>query len=141
MFEHAPALYDIKIEGYNRLFACSGNFKVTYKGMLREIPQTMAAKLCSKHLGKNCSLDPDKIIKDKLIKIPDIYSVDMQFQSCLPENFNTWLFMYSQNTSPMETYAKKAYDPSIVTKVVGTAISSFGEKFSNYWKENNFPEK
>lgn len=141
MFEHAPALYDIKIEGYNRLFACSGNFKVTYKGMLREIPMTMAAKLCSKHLGKNCSLTPEKIIKDKLIKIPDIYSVDMQFQSCLPENFNTWLFMYSQNTSPMETYAKKAYDPSIVTDVVGTAISAFGEKFSNYWKNNNFPEK
>ena len=79
MFEHAPALYDIKIEGYNRLFACSGNFKVTYKGMLREIPKTMAKKLCSKHLGKNCSLKPEKIIKDKLIKIPDIYSVDMSF--------------------------------------------------------------
>ena len=109
--------------------------------MLREIPQTMAAKLCSKHLGKNCSLTPEKIIKDKLIKIPDIYSVYMQFQSCLPENFNTWLFMYSQNTSPMETYAKKAYDPSIVTDAVGTAISAFGENVSKYWKTNSLRER
>lgn len=38
MFQHSSNLFDVKIEGVNRLFACSGNFSVTYDGILRNPP-------------------------------------------------------------------------------------------------------
>lgn len=36
IFSQPPSLYDIKIEGGNRLFMCAGNFNCTYKGVMRQ---------------------------------------------------------------------------------------------------------
>lgn len=71
----------MKIEGINRLFACAGDFTVTYEGVLRDPPISWISQLVSKHANKN--MNPDafemNIIKNKLIKIPDVYRVKMTF--------------------------------------------------------------
>jgi hypothetical protein len=72
-------LYDIKIEGYNRLFACTGKFKVTYKGILRDPPKVLLKVLDLKFKSSGASFTVDDIIKHKLIKIPDIYTLEMSF--------------------------------------------------------------
>ena len=57
MFQHSSHLYDVKLDGYNRLFACSGNFSVKGKGVLRNPPSSWIHTLCSKYSnggdGKN----------------------------------------------------------------------------------------
>lgn len=82
MFQHSSSVYDIKIEGINRLFACAGDFKVTYEGVLREPPESWLETLASSHGNPNVT-DAGSLLaalkKDKLVKIPDIYRVEMRF--------------------------------------------------------------
>ena len=43
-----------------------------------------------------------------MIKIPDVYRVKMSFKSLLPNNFNNFLYTYSQNVKHMVTYTSPA---------------------------------
>ena len=103
-------MYDVKIEGINRLFACSGNFAVSYDGVLRTPPAAWVHNLCEKHCNRafNSSALESAILNDNLIKIPDVYHVTLQFQSLLPANFNNFLFAYSQNNR-MSVDSTKVY--------------------------------
>lgn len=85
----------MKIEGVNRLFACAAAFDVTYDGVLRNPPEKFY-KLLSGHINTNCnsSLATD-IIANNLVKIPDIYHVNMSFKSLLPANFNNFMYTYT----------------------------------------------
>jgi hypothetical protein len=79
MFQHSTAVYDVKIEGLNRLYACAGDFDVTYEGVLRDPPVDWYWKL-RKHFNSNMSpAFEQNIMNNKLIKIPDIYRVKMKF--------------------------------------------------------------
>lgn len=46
----------------------------------------------------------NNIIENKLIKIPDVYRVQMNFQSILPANFNNYIFAYAENASHITKY-------------------------------------
>lgn len=46
-------MYDVKIEGINRLYACAGDFNVTYEGVLRNPPISWIKHLVDKH-ANNC---------------------------------------------------------------------------------------
>jgi len=102
ILSHSSSLYDIKIEGINRLFACTGNVDVTYNGVLRDPPMSFLNEL-KKHLNKSMS---DKffenIVDNKLIKIPDVYTVSIQFRSLFPSNFNNFLYTYSENINHID---------------------------------------
>lgn len=103
MFQHSPCLYDVKIEGYNRLFACAATTSVKSVGVLRSPPPGWIDALCSKHGntgGKkdgnvNASTLAELVKAARLVKIPDVYEVEMKFTSLLPQNFNNFLFTYS----------------------------------------------
>lgn len=43
-------MYDVKIDGVNRLFACAASFEVTYEGVLRN-PSKSFFKLLKKHVN------------------------------------------------------------------------------------------
>lgn len=102
LFQHSPHLYDIKLEGYGRLFACSAQFKVTQQGVLREMQNEWLEKKLKPYINES-AMNPGDFInsikKDKLIKIPDIYHVEMTFTSLLPDTFNNYLYTYSHNAS------------------------------------------
>lgn len=117
MFQHSPCLYDVKIGGYDRLFACAGKFEVKHKGMLR-IPSNEFFNKIQKHVNKtitdvyNSIPEFIKGLRDyDLIRIPDTYEVTMEFTSLLPASFNNYMFTYSTNTSiandikSLKTYA------------------------------------
>lgn len=130
MFKHSPCLYDVKIEGLKRMFLCSGNFSVKSNGLLRTPSPKWIQDLCQKHAndgggGKiagcwDAQAFINDIIDHNLIKIPDVYTVEMTFTSLIPSNFNTFLFNYSKN-SKIELYTNnEAHIPS----VVGDALRS-----------------
>ena len=138
MFQHSSHLYDVKIEGLNRLFACSGDFNVTYEGVLRDPPYKFIKDLVRLHANKNMSGEfKNNIINNKLIKIPDVYRVSLQFQSLLPANFNNFIFNYAENASHMTKYKDHIYDESAVAMALPTAVSRFGKRITAFWNAEN----
>ena len=135
MFQHSSNLYDVKIEGLNRLFACAGDFNVTYEGVLRDPPASWIRTLAYSHLNQNMDKDNflNNAIVNKIIKIPDVYHVELKFQSLLPANFNNFIFMYAQNTNHMSIYQDKAYDKSVLTEALPNAIASYAKRIKNVW--------
>lgn len=135
MFQHSPCLYDIKLEGYNRLFACAGKFDVNAAGILRDPPEEWIEKLVDNHSnfssdkksgGKvNKSALKDVIKRKKLIKIPDAYEVTMHFTSLLPTNFNQFLYTYSQNNDHLDVYKTKVYDESYAVEMLSKPSTDF----------------
>lgn len=55
MFQHSSNIYDVKIEGINRLYACAGNFNVTYDGVLRDPPRRWLDTLVRTYANENMS--------------------------------------------------------------------------------------
>lgn len=134
MFQHSPNIYDIKIEGINRLYACSGSFNVTYDGVLRDPPASWVEDLVKKHANLNIEQQAfiDNILKNKIIKIPDVYHVEMHFQSLLPPNFNNFIFNYAGNDNELTTYKDHVYDPTY-GDAFGSAIANFGKRVVEVW--------
>jgi len=99
MFQHSPNLYDVKLEGYNRLFACAGEFGVKGKGVLRTPPPGWVDTLCKTYGNSNLNKQTlaAAIKKDNLIKVPDVYEVTMKFTSLIPMNFNNGGFIFKYN--------------------------------------------
>ena len=63
------------------MFACAGDFNVTYEGILRDPPKTWLENLVKTH-GNNC-MDKDvflqNVLNNRIIKVPDVYRVTMNF--------------------------------------------------------------
>lgn len=136
MFQHSSCLYDVKIEGINRLFACAGDFNVTYEGVLRDPPNKWIYELVMSHGNNNLNKDTfmQNIVNYKLIKIPDVYRVTMNFQSLLPANFNNYIFAYAENASHIVNYKDHVYDESTLSKCLPEAISKYGKRVLAVWK-------
>lgn len=135
IFQHSPCLYDIKIDGYTRLYACTGKFKVTSQGVLRKMPKSWLLELCNKHVNPllftnpNCNTNLVNLFNDNnIIKVPDIYIVELTFDSLLPDNFNNFLFQYVNNKNIVDnTQARE--EGSLVN-----TITEFNKKIENYVK-------
>ena len=135
LFQHSSHIYDIKIDGHKRLFACAGNVKVSYKGVLRNPPiswlDTLVYRNCNNSINKNDFYR--NIINNNLIKIPDIYEVELQFKSMLPQNFNTYLYQFSQNARIDTEYKHKpVYEDSHITKFMENMKSGMSEDVKDY---------
>lgn len=136
LFQHSPHLYDIKLEGYGRLYACSGKFNVTYDGVLRNMPDSWIDNYLKSRINSSC-MDTEsfiaKIKEHKLIKIPDIYHVEMTFTSLLPDTFNNYLFTYSQNANILTEYSSKVYTESVATNLLTDGIDAMTDKVKKVW--------
>ena len=129
-FQNPSSLYDIKIEGCNRLFACTGQFAVSYKGILRDPPYTFVSRLSLKNKNTRYTFNIMQLLENKVVKIPDIYHVKMEFQSCIPQNFNTWLFQYSkENLNHIDSqYATNAVETNIMSDAVKDLVLKFADR-------------
>lgn len=139
MFQHSQSLYDVKIEGVNRLFACAGDFNVTFDGPLRDPPEELVWKLVSTHANQCMNKGElyTKILDNKLVKIPDVYHVQMNFQSLLPANFNNYLFTYAQNNNIIEDYSNKTYQSSAISEMLPQAVVKYSERVAKVWKDGD----
>lgn len=105
IFQHSPCLYDIRLDGYKRLYACTGEFTVTQQGVLRTPSDSWFDDLEKKHCNTNVLM----VNKDELknyIKIPDIYNVELKFKSLLPDTFNNYIFQYIKNNNIINEYSE-----------------------------------
>lgn len=125
LFNVAPNLYDIKVEGFQRLYMCTGKFSCECKGNLRTPSEEFLENL---KMFTNCDdVDTEKtynnkwglkwmdyerdILDHRLIKIPDVYSLKLDFTSLLPNNLNGYLWQFSSNANIVN------YHPESGTKV------------------------
>lgn len=149
LFQHSSHLYDVKLEGYDRLFACTGKFEVIANGVIREPPLNWYESNgpLAKHI--NANLDTARFLTglktDKSIKIPDVYHVKLAFNSLLPSNFNQYLYTLTNNTNSIDTYYTHTYDHSAIVDMLTGGIKGIinGAKFAfenkvDYTKNNNF---
>ena len=138
MFQHSSNLYDVKIEGLNRLFACAASFNVTYDGVLRNPPQNFIDRLVDTHTSNIIDKNKFKqsIVKNNLIKLPDVYHIEMSFKSLLPANFNNFLYAYSRNVNHLVKYGKHVYDPG-AGELLGQALGMFADRIKKVWNSND----
>lgn len=138
-FQHSSSLYDIKIEGINRLFACAGDFEVTYQGVLRDPPNSWLATLCNKYANTN-SVDKKALLENlktnKIIKIPDVYHVQLKFQSLLPANFNNFIYNYSSNNNITQDKSKFGYYDGAGENAFNNAMTNFFNAVGQVWDNN-----
>lgn len=140
LMQHSPCLYDIKLEGFNRLFACSGDFTVNYKGVLRDPHPLWVKELISKHKNKNLKFSAD-LVSARLIKIPDIYEVTMKFTSILPADFNGFLYSYVANNNIISDYDNTARDDGIMATVVTAATTDLFAEMKAYIKAEGYEKE
>lgn len=137
MFQHSPHLYDIKLEGYGRLYACTGNFKVTQVGILRNMPNSWILNKLKPHINNcmNATTFLNAIISENLIKIPDIYHVELTFDSLLPDNFNNYLYRYSHNLNIINTYSdgKNTRTNSAALSALSNGINGMIDNVVKVW--------
>lgn len=143
LFQHSSNIYDVKLEGYNRLFACTGKFEVQKRGVLRMPPSCLfesGEKETSlfKYLNNNISNKENflqKLKTQKSIMIPDIYHVTMTFDSLLPANFNNYLYTLVANQDPIEKYYYKTYDESKAATALTDVVDGLITHVKNTWNK------
>lgn len=135
LFQHSPHLYDIKVEGSCRLYACTAKFKVSYDGVLRDMPDAWI-DTCLKPRINSCMSGQfiSNIKSNRLIKIPDIYHVEMTFSSLIPDQFNNFLFAYSENANITTEYKNgPARFNSIAADLLKNGLTSLADKTKKVW--------
>lgn len=76
-------LYDVEVPGRFKYYLCKANIKVDWHGKTRVLKNTVRGELKS--------LFPKITNEDALSRVPDYYTVTIEFTSLLPNNFNTYL--------------------------------------------------
>ena len=133
-FQHAPCLYDIKINGINRLFMCQGEFKVESKGTLRRPSDLFLEILSGKFTNDKFGMLSDDLKANDIIRIPDIYDVHMTFTSLLPNNFNNFLFAnYANKHIPELLVGTEMRQDSFLNPIA----SELGNIIKDVWTKTN----
>ena len=139
-FQHSSSIYEIKLEGYSHLYACSGDFNVKYNGILRDISKGWIEKYLRRYINTSAvdGIQFEKMIIDnKLIKIPDVYTVEMTFKSLLPDTFNNFLYNYASNNIIKDYNAGygETYHNSVVVEGISNGIKEMGKELQRVWNE------
>lgn len=80
---------------------CTGTTSCQGKGVMRDVSQKFIDELVDKHGNSIVKSGSNKqsFSTNRLVKIPDIYELTLQFTSLLPDNFNQCLFQYMGNNN------------------------------------------
>ena len=136
IFQYNPAVYDIKIEGFNRFYMCSAKMQCDYKGVAREPSEKFLRSLkrfINPYYG-NIFHDIGKIRENKLIKIPDVYTFTLTFTSLLPNSMNNYLYQYSGNMN-MENGWKEPFN-GLSETVINNLEEQIAKAIPQYKEQN-----
>ena len=100
LYKHAPAYYDVKIAGFTRMFMCKGTINVSHAGQTRT-PNVEFYKELEKYKNTYYKYEQNNFITNQWIKIPDVYKLQLTFESLLPQNLNNYVYQFSQNDLKM----------------------------------------
>ena len=144
LIQHSPCLYDVKVEGIKRMYACTGDFKVTYSGVLRKVTNQFINDLVYKYINVSLSKDNAALLLntfEQSIRIPDVYHVSLTFKSLLPSNLNQYLFQYIGNTNIVNQVAADHARPvnvvENITAGIGNVTKSLGSILQQAINERN----
>ena len=113
------ALYDIVIPGAMRYMLCTGSFTVEPIGSIRKLEHPVVS------------------FDFKAEYIPDVYSLKLQFNTLLPNNFNTFIYhKWLKETEIMYDNGKSSIPGFIKGLAEALNNISFGEKTRRALKEN-----
>jgi len=102
------------------LFACTGQFDVIYDGVLRDPPPNWfeVSGPLADHVNSNIDVTSflSSLKYHKLIKIPDIYKVQLHFNSLLPANFNNYLYTLVMNDNHIDKYNSTTREESMISE-------------------------
>ena len=129
IFQHAPNLYDVKIDGINRYFMCAGKFEVEGKGVVRRPSQEFINKLFGKY--KNPMFFSGDYINANNIRIPDVYECHLTFTSLLPNNFNNFLYNYYMNSQMKVISGNKLHYGGIFNDVSNELAKQIQKRFAS----------
>lgn len=116
------SVYDIILpNGSRRFFMCGGKFSVKGKGVLRSWHHRSQSGITGLEHNRNFFTD---------IKIPDVYDLDLEFNSLLPDNFNNYIYGYYSNNK-FDNFDDKNSQLSGVLNTLGNNIQS---KFASMTK-------
>ena len=118
LYQHNPAVYDVKIEGFNRFYMCSANIQCEAKGVIRDPSYDFIKDIKSKYTNGDYK---SNITDLNVIKIPDVYSVKITCKSLLPNSLNNYLYSYTANLDMQGVEWVGDYSPK----------DSYGEKIGN----------
>ena len=121
LYKHAPAYYDVKIAGFTRMFMCKGTINVSHVGQTRT-PNAVFYKRLKKYKNQYYKYNKEDFITNQWIKIPDVYKLQLTFESLLPQNLNNYVYQFSQNDLKM--YDTYEYQPGYIENAKD-ALSSF----------------
>ena len=125
IFQHNPAVYDVNIEGYNRFLMCSAKVGCISKGVSR-VPSKSILREIDILIRGNKILNGDQFFTNNpsLIRIPDIYELNIEFTPLLPNSINNSIYRLiaadqhnfenqdqsDQLKSSVETLASEAFE-------------------------------
>lgn len=120
VFSNPSNLYDVKIPGGYRLFACTADINVSYKGAVKKI------KTVEKKYKKRFAIFGDET------RIPEAYSVKIIFKSLIPGNFNTYIMgMVGAIKCNLDNELANSRD---LNGAVGDISKGFGEAYKEVIK-------
>ena len=140
IFQYNPAVYDIKIEGFNRFYMCSAKMQCEYKGVARE-PSDKFFRCLKRFVNPyymSVFGDIEKVKENKLIKIPDIYSFTLTFTSLLPNSMNNYLYQYTGNLN-MENGWKEPFN-GLAEQAISGLEEQINKKIPGYGEEKKKAE-
>ena len=137
LFQHSSCLYEIKLDGYNRLFACTCNATVKSVGNLRTPPESFTdmIKAHCKGLVDDEAFFAANLIYQRMVKIPDVYEVELTFKSILPANFNNFMYQYSAGPIKEMFNAETGRTEEQVTKSMEAALGKFKDEAIKEWNK------
>ena len=132
IFQHSPSVYDVKIEGINRLYMCAGKFDCEGLGVLRN-PSAKFFDEIKKY--QNPNFDAGYMKWSRLIRIPDIYRLKLNFTTLIPMNFNNYLYGYSQNLDMVEYMNNHGiHQDSVRENFINNNVKNFANKVLDAWE-------
>ena len=136
IYQHSPSVYDVKIEGLNRLYMCAGKFDCEGLGVLRNPPEEFFNEL-ENCMNPNFDIQARYLFQDRLVKIPDIYRLKLKFTTLIPMNFNNYLYGYSRNVN-MREYADKhdTHQDSVRENFIKNNLTGFIGKIKETWDKS-----
>lgn len=135
LYKHAPAYYDVKIAGFTRMFMCKGTINVSHAGQTRT-PNVDFYKKLEIYKNTYYQYEQKEFIDNQWIKIPDVYKLQLTFESLLPQNLNNYVYQFSKNEIKMyENGRQEGYMSQVEGK-----LDSFAEKLEQYIKDQKQPD-
>ena len=129
LMQNNPAVYDVKLDGFNRFYMCSASIKCESNGVKRRPSNSVISEIMNYvNVAYKDILNTKNILEHDLIRIPDVYTITISFQSLLPNSINQNLFYFTANNKITEPTDSNLDFGNMLPSILDKASQKFLEK-------------